>query len=248
MKDWRAGTILGADRLHFNIHTDRWPVSVESPIERARHYAHAAVDVLQNDPQLTFTSGLETGKPSFPWSYGVALPNLSCKQFAEGRLDEVIPQQRVICPDEMLEAVEPEVLQQRLWGMFPGALKGASALPQIDGVRWHFFPEVWIPQPQGELFATEPAPDLVRVMDLQLEQPARSLGEGHRVIHRSYHRDTKLIRGLLPAYGIPLVVIPGADKIKGADEQPDQEARLLLADMTRATRELVLCGVGAIEF
>jgi hypothetical protein len=39
-------------------------------------------------------------------------------------------------------------------------------------------------------------------------------------------------------------VIPGADRIQGAGELPPQEAKLLYVAMTRATRELVMCGVG----
>lgn len=183
VKDWRKSTILGADRKHFTIHTDRGPVAVESPVEQARHYTHAAVDVLQRDPQLTFASGPDAGRLCFPYSHGVVFPNLTRKQFDEGSLGDVIPPQRVICQDEMLETVEPEAFQERLWGMFPKKFNGTLTLPQIDRVRWHLFPEVRIPHRQGELFAAEPAPDLVRVMDLQQEQLARSLGEGHRVIH-----------------------------------------------------------------
>jgi superfamily I DNA/RNA helicase len=61
------------------------------------------------------------------------------------------------------------------------------SLPQIDRIRWHMFPEVRIPA-QHDMFA-EPGqtateiPEILRVMDIQQEQLARSLGEGHRVIH-----------------------------------------------------------------
>jgi superfamily I DNA/RNA helicase len=41
----------------------------------------------------------------------------------------------------------------------------------------------------------------------------------------------------------PLVVIPGADRIKSAGELSPHEAKLLYVAMTRATRELVVCGV-----
>lgn len=184
VKDWRARTIVAADRTHFTIHAERGPLAVENPLEQARHYAHAAVDLLQRDPQLVFSGGREAGKLMFPWSCGVVLPNLTRKQFDEGGLGEVIPPQRVICQDEMRESVEPEAFQQRLWEMFPLPFKGALSLPQIDRVRWHLFPEVRIQPRQGDLFAAdEPSPDLVQVMDLQQEQLARSLGEGHRVIH-----------------------------------------------------------------
>ena len=71
-------------------------------------------------------------------------------------------------------------------------MRGALSLPQIDRVRWNLFPEVRVAV-QGALFATHRCtsrrrtaaelPDILRVMDLQQEQLARSLGDGHRVIH-----------------------------------------------------------------
>lgn len=184
VKDWKTRTILAADRQKFTIETARGPTVVENPLEQARHYAHAAVEVLQRDPQLVFSSGREAGRLMFPWSYGVVLPNLTRKQFDEGGLGEVIPPNRVICQDEMLEGVEAEAFQQRLWEMFSVRFHGALSLPQIDRIRWHLFPEVRIASAQADLFAADaPPPDFVRVMDLQQEQLARSLGEGHRVIH-----------------------------------------------------------------
>ena len=48
-------------------------------------------------------------------------------------------------------------------------------------MRWHLFPEIRIPQKQIALFEEEQ--DLMKVLDMQQEQLARSLGEGHRVIH-----------------------------------------------------------------
>jgi aryl-alcohol dehydrogenase-like predicted oxidoreductase len=57
-------------------------------------------------------------------------------------------------------------------------------------VRWHLFPQLRI-QVQGDLLpapgqpeaAPVEIPDIIRVMDLQQELLARSLGDGHRVIH-----------------------------------------------------------------
>jgi superfamily I DNA/RNA helicase len=53
-------------------------------------------------------------------------------------------------------------------------------------VRWSMFPEVRV-QTQDALFDDNDEgaelPDIMRVMDLQQEQLARSLGDGHRVIH-----------------------------------------------------------------
>src|SRR6185503_17741111 len=74
----------------------------------------------------------------------------------------------------------------RLWGMFGVTFRCLLALPQIDRVRWHLFPEVRIKQGTFDLGApadVSSIPDIVRVMDLQQEQLARSLGDGHRVVH-----------------------------------------------------------------
>ncbi|MDO8774989.1 MAG: 3'-5' exonuclease, partial [Burkholderiaceae bacterium] len=63
---------------------------------------------------------------------------------------------------------------------------GMMSLPQLDRVRWNMFPQVRV-QTQGALFDDSDAeaelPSIMRVMDLQQEQLARSLGDGHRVIH-----------------------------------------------------------------
>jgi superfamily I DNA/RNA helicase len=71
--------------------------------------------------------------------------------------------------------------------MFPTLLRGVLSLPQIDRVRWILFPEVRVNTQIGLFSAEERGgemlPDIMRVMDLQQEQLARSMGEGHRVIH-----------------------------------------------------------------
>ena len=144
------------------------------------------------------------GMLSFPWSYGVVLTRITRKQFETAELHYAIEPHRVICSDEMMEAVEPEELQSRLWGMFPTMMRGVLSLPQIDRVRWILFPEVRGARSIG-LFAQdeqddERLPDLMRVMDLQQEQLARSLGDGHCVIHgvagsRGIYDDPRLPRG-----------------------------------------------------
>ncbi len=111
--------------------------------------------------------------------------NITRKQFEAAELHHAIEPHRVLCQDEMLESVDAEDLQSRLWDMFPFMMRGVMSLPQIDRVRWIMFPEVRVQQ--GALFDDDDEdaalPDIMRVMDLQQEQLARSLGDGHRVIH-----------------------------------------------------------------
>ncbi len=186
VKDWKLSTILQADKQNWEIFGDSGPKTVINPLEQARQYAHQVVKALERDTQLVQVDGQHAGKLAFPWSYGVVFSNISRKQFEAAELHHAIEPNRVLCQDEMLEGVDAEELQSRLWGMFSYGMRGVMSLPQMDRARWIMFPEVRV-QTQGALFDDDDAdaqlPDIMRVMDLQQEQLARSLGEGHRVIH-----------------------------------------------------------------
>jgi len=119
----------------------------------------------------------------------VVFTRITRQQFEAAGLGNAIEPHLVICQDEMLETADPEEFQKRLWNMYPLAFGNVLSLPQLDRVRWIMFPEVRVPDQAG-LFDVESdageetdLPDIMRVMDLQQEQLARSLGEGHRVIH-----------------------------------------------------------------
>lgn len=186
VKDFRLSTLIQANKQTWDIHGELGPKTIPNPLEQARQYAHQVVNALERDPQLVQPEGRHQGKLAFPWSYGVVLPNITRAQFDKAELAHAIEPHRVICQDEMGEQVEPEALQSRLWDMFPFMMGGVMSLPQMDRVRWIMFPEVRV-QVTGELFddSDEAAelPSIMRVMDLQQEQLARSLGDGHRVIH-----------------------------------------------------------------
>ena len=186
VKDWKLGTLLQADKQNWEILGDSGPKTVINPLEQARQYAHQVVNALERDPQLVQADGPHAGKLAFPWSYGVVFTNISRKQFEAAELQNAIEPHRVLCQDEMLEATGAEELQSRLWDMFPHMMRGVMSLPQLDRVRWIMFPQVRV-QTQSALFddadTEADLPDIMRVMDLQQEQLARSLGDGHRVIH-----------------------------------------------------------------
>ncbi|KQM70274.1 DNA helicase II [Xylophilus sp. Leaf220] len=193
VKDWRLETIRSATRERFEIIPDGQPKVVMSPLQQARHCAIQVVNALERDPQLVEGSGPFQGKLAFPWGHGVVFTNITRKQFESAGLHEAIPSHLVICKDEMVEGVDAEAFQERLWAMYPHTFgnynnkgKGAITLPQLDRVRWIMFPEVRV-HTQGALFddgdADAELPSIMRVMDLQQEQLARSLGDGHRVIH-----------------------------------------------------------------
>lgn len=188
VKSWRLDTIRQANRQVWEILVNGQPKNVINPFEQARHYAHQAADALARDPQLVHAEGRHKGSLAFPWSYGVVFTHITRRQFEDAGLEAAIDPYRVMCADEMTASVDPEEFQSRLWGMFPLLMRGVLSLPQIDRVRWILFPEIRV-IPQPDLFdsaleeAADPLPDLMQVMDLQQEQLARSLGDGHRIIH-----------------------------------------------------------------
>ena len=189
VKDIKLSTLRSVDRETWHIHDSNADCvkAIDSPFSQARNYAHAVTAALSKDRQLIQPDGPRQGRLSFAWSYGVVLTHITRKQFNDAQMDQALEPQRVICKDEMQEAVDGEAFQSRLWDMFPYARYVTLSLPQIERIRWILFPQIRIGD-QASLFdcdddASEEVPDLLRVMDLQQEQLARSLGDGHRVIH-----------------------------------------------------------------
>ncbi len=186
VKDWNLATIQRATRQIWEIIPNGELKVVINPLAQARHCAIQVVNALERDPPLVHAAGPHQGKLAFPWGHGVVLCNITRKQFTDAGLDEAIEPHYVICKDEMEDSADVEIFQQRLWNMFPHSFGSMMTLPQLDRIRWIMFPEVRV-QTQGALFDDSDAsldlPDIMRVMDLQQEQLARSLGDGHRVIH-----------------------------------------------------------------
>lgn len=191
VKDWKLENIQSMDKDTATLLLPTGAKRVPNPFRQARDYAHAILNLLEKDPALVSAADAShRGKLCFPWGYGVVLSNITRAQFDQTDLREVLLPQRVICKDEMTEHVSAEAFQSRLWSMFIWQFRSALSLPQIDRIRWHLFPEIRI-QAQGSLLGSDDdetagapvLPDLIRIMDLQQEQLARSLGEGHRIIH-----------------------------------------------------------------
>lgn len=199
VKDWKLETIHSIDKAAVTLLTQNGLKTASNPLEQVRQCAYQLVQRLEKDPQLVHQSGNYQGRLYFPYGYGVVLTNISREQFTSSGMGHVLPEHQVICRDEMTEAVDPETFQKRLWDMFNYRFERQMTLPQIDRVRWHIFPEVRINGGQAGIFDDPTAggesevegtlkpeaeiPDIIKVMDLQQEQLARSLGEGHRVIH-----------------------------------------------------------------
>ncbi len=202
VKDWKASSLGPATPDRISLHTPRGLVTTANPLRQARDVALELVHLMQQDPALVHADGPFRGRLLFPYGWGVVFANLRAADVAGTDFHAVFPAHKVLLRDDLDEAVPVATLQQRLWGLFTVHYPHTLSLPQRDRVRWHLFPEVRLQQ-QAALDFTGPAeapagpespnapnapnpltlPDLMQVMDLQQEQVARTLGEGHRVIH-----------------------------------------------------------------
>ncbi len=192
VKDWKRSTLLSATRDRVELRTARGDITEANPLRQARDYALELVDVMKQDSALTHGDGVFRGKLLFPYGWGVVFSHLWASEVAGTDFEDIFPSHQVLLRDDLSEKLGPGDFQRRLWGMFTISYPHTLTLPQRDRIRWHLFPELRLPTQASLDFAgvggdgaqaAPPLPDLMAVMDLQQEQIARTLGEGHRVIH-----------------------------------------------------------------
>ena len=202
VKDWKLTTIQTANRKSFELLTEDGIMSVTNPIEQARKYVLAINQVLCSDRDLVQPVGKYQGQLICPYGYGAVLANITRKAFERSDLGDVLSEHLIICQDEIKPTQEIE-LQERLWNMYPYSFPQSITPHQVDRIRWLMFPEcrlpskqlslfleqhpIVVPDPDGDLDAPvtpqEIPTDLIQIFDLKQETLARSLGDGHRVIH-----------------------------------------------------------------
>lgn len=193
VKDWKLDHIQRVTHGEVDLLTPDGLKTLKNPLQQARGYALEIKQLLEKDSKLVRAEGRYQGSLLCPYAYGVVLSNITRKTFESvPALAQVLDAHLVICKDEFAESVESGTFQERLWAMSHYDFGVALNREQIERMRWHFFPELRIDAQQLELFEDDVSdrvpigcqvPDLLKIMDLQQEQLARSLGDGHRVIH-----------------------------------------------------------------
>lgn len=197
VKDWTGATLRKISKTDVTLETNNGQVTCPHPLEQARQYTYAVIDMLQRDSRLINHAGPYMGKMIMPYGWGVVFTNITRKQITKAIPEDgreiLLPDHLMIYKDEMTESLDPEAFQEQLWGMFNYQFDTALTLPQIDRIRWHLFPEIRIDDHgQTDMFMEsneeepsieESLPGIVKILDIQQEQLARSLGDGHRVVH-----------------------------------------------------------------
>ena len=187
VKDWKLATIRQATPDRVELATASGPVMTAHPLRQVRDHAMALADLLQRDPALVHDDGLHRGRLALRYGWGAVMSNLRRAEVAAlPGFDAVFPPARTLLRDDLDDSVDPEAFVQRLSGLFTVDLAQRLTPAQRERIRWHLFPELRLgaPAPAPTPAEAPPeVPDLLQVMDLQQEQVARTLGDGHRVIH-----------------------------------------------------------------
>lgn len=195
VKDWKPGVLKRMSQTSVTLQTEWGRKEQAHPLDQARQAANQAVHQLLRSPSLRNTSKRYEGSLLFPYGHGVVFSNLRRDQLGLDLPDSarsiLLPDQQVMYRDDLADDQDSELFRERLWRMFTVSFPCRLSSAQIDAVRWHLFPEIRIGEGlQTELFSASSQehgasemPSLMKVMDLQQEVLARSLGKGHRVIH-----------------------------------------------------------------
>lgn len=232
VKDWHLDSIVSVTKTEVELIVDRGGVRVQNPFEQVRGYLCDVVRTIEGDRGLVFgRTHPYKGRSVLPFGFGVVFTNITRKQFEQTDLGAVFSADRCVFKDEMTESAEPDRFRSRLWSMVSRRLGPPLSLPQFDRLRALLFPEVRIRQIALPL--EEPAGDgagdrVLAVMDLQQEQLARSLGEGHRIIRGVAGSGKTLIVAFRAEYLArsatkPVLVLCYANGIAGRLETTMQE-------------------------
>ncbi len=214
VKDWKEENIKNITKKDVELFTSSGLKTISNPVEQVRQCAYQGLVPLERDSHLQHSKGKHKGRLCFPYGYGVVLSNITRNRLHQGipseQRDSVLPDSLLICKDEMTESVDALEFQEHLWNMFQYRFGEPLTLPQIDRIRGHLYPEIRVDFYQSRLFdqnedkteksLEEAIPEVIKVMDIKQEKLARSLGEGHRIIHGVAGAGKTLILGFRCLY------------------------------------------------
>lgn len=173
VKDWRLKSILEVTADRIRLRQANGELDVGNPVRQVRDYLLRTVDALKRRPRLCADTRLCCG-----WGAGVVLPYLTPEEIRQPSLfgpslEEALGAGLVLTGADLTA----ETLLPRLRGLIParGTARGSLDAQQLDEIRSVLHPEIRIGWgATGE--------EIGRVMDLEQERLARTLGDGHRLL------------------------------------------------------------------
>lgn len=185
VKHWKPGSIRKANLSRITLQDGNSP----HPMQQAHECALQAMSPIQRDAQLKQASGPYEGHCAVPFGWGAVMSRMTEDDAAAAKLQDIFSARHTLFWPDLADSVPPAAFCERLWSLLDKGFAARLSARQQERVRWLIFPEVRVTNwSAAQKAAVEAAgqfaiPDLMQVMDLNQEQAARSLGEGHRVIH-----------------------------------------------------------------
>ncbi|MCS4533037.1 3'-5' exonuclease [Neisseria montereyensis] len=207
VKDWHLKILRRMTKTECELEIDGHRKREKHPMEQARSYVHTITNLLSSEKRLQQQDGDYQGRLILPYTQAVIFTQFTHSEISnlstdKARLDILMPIKNTLYKDDLKSGQSKEKVLTRLWDTFQYDFEYTLNREEIDLIRWHLFPEIRLNLPeQQELFneqkeLSEPlqleeaippkpiiAPDIIKIMDIQQEQLARSMGGGHRVIH-----------------------------------------------------------------
>jgi hypothetical protein len=187
VKDWKREKIKKINNQYWEIEIENGNnVRKESPLEQSRKCAYAIKNRLLSIDDLKHKAGGFANKLLFPFAYGIVFSNLTKKDLEElNVLPSLIDERQILTKDdlqfEISERQDRLDFEKKLKNMFTTWFEFETLnYNQIKKLRAAIWPELIVTPVRT--YTTNTQTDDLKLLDLEQENFAKSLGDGHYLI------------------------------------------------------------------
>ena len=192
VKGWLPYQISGADANDVKVNAQGKEQICRHPVRQAREYMYALMDKCRAHTEysaLVHQGGTKEGKFIFPFGNCAILSQMTSEALQTHSLGNLTPvfDSNQVKTAEVLEewsAMTSEQLKETFGLLFnPKWSFPPLTKAQVDILREVLHPEIRISPPPADWNDDNPVIKEIKVLDLEQEKSARSIGSGHRIIH-----------------------------------------------------------------
>jgi len=193
VKDWQSKSIVEGDPYCFKIQDEDKINSSKNPLRQVKTYFENLNNLLTEYPIITQPEDSEyAGKLVFPIGSGVMMTNLKEKDAIERGINKIFPDYQVVYKDELKtwQEMNERQLYKRLRKMFKTPFTFTPLVnDQINTIRGIIHPEITIRTEPARITSVPEGvklkdnAEIIKTLDIQQEQIATAMGDGHRLFY-----------------------------------------------------------------